>query len=135
MPCRRDSVGGGVVAEVFRDLKKPMRFSGGGVVAEIFRDLKKQCTRAGSPTCVITIHVYVKKTSICPQCLIFIMLGVQVVGHAVIWSLAGRVAQCCGSYAQFFFLENTSRFYNYLFALNEKNLSSFSSVISGCWYD
>ena len=26
-----------------------------------------------------------KKTSICPQCWIFIMLGVQVVGHAVIW--------------------------------------------------
>ena len=25
-----DSVGGGVVAEMFRDLKKPMRFSGGG---------------------------------------------------------------------------------------------------------
>ena len=63
------------------------------------------------------------------------MLGVQVVGHAVIWSLAGRVAQCCGSYAQFFFLKNPSRFYNYLFALNEKNVSSFSSVISGCWYD
>ena len=31
--------GGGVVAEIFRGLKKPMRFSGGGVVAEIFRDL------------------------------------------------------------------------------------------------
>ena len=76
-----------------------------------------------------------KKTSICPQCWIFIMLGVQVVGHAVIWSLAGRVAQCCGSYAQFFFLKNLSRLYNYLFALNEKNVSSFSSVISGCWYD
>ena len=57
MPCRRDSVGkffgiskslcdsvggGGVVAEIFRDLKKPMRFSGGGgVVGEIFRGLKK----------------------------------------------------------------------------------------------
>ena len=32
-----DSVGGGVVADIFRDLQKPMRFSGGGeVVAEIF---------------------------------------------------------------------------------------------------
>ena len=63
MPCRRDSVGGGgVVAEFFRDLQKPMRFSGGrggsrriftwspkayaiqwggGVVAEIFRALQK----------------------------------------------------------------------------------------------
>ena len=31
MPCRRDSVGGGgLVADIFRDLKKPMRFSGGG---------------------------------------------------------------------------------------------------------
>ena len=44
VPCRRDSVGGGVVAEFFRDLEKPMRFSGGGggggVVAEMFRDLK-----------------------------------------------------------------------------------------------
>ena len=30
--------GGGVVAEIFRDLQKPSRFSGGGgVVAEIFR--------------------------------------------------------------------------------------------------
>ena len=37
----------GVVAEFFRDLKKPMRLSGGrGVVAEIFRDLKKN-TRFG----------------------------------------------------------------------------------------
>ena len=33
--------GGGVVADSFRDLEKPMPFSGGGVVAEIFRDLKK----------------------------------------------------------------------------------------------
>ena len=33
--------GGGVVAEMFRDLKKPMRFSGGGVVAGIFRALQK----------------------------------------------------------------------------------------------
>ena len=40
VPCRRDSVG--VVAEFFRDLKKPVRFSGGGgVVAEIFRGLQK----------------------------------------------------------------------------------------------
>ena len=28
--------GGGVVAELFRDLQNPLRFSGGGVVAEIF---------------------------------------------------------------------------------------------------
>ena len=27
---RRDSVGGGVVAEIFSDLRKPSRFSGGG---------------------------------------------------------------------------------------------------------
>ena len=33
MPSRRDSVGGGVVAEIFRGLRMP----GGGVVAEIFR--------------------------------------------------------------------------------------------------
>ena len=35
---RRDSVGGGgVVAEFFRDLHEPTRFSGGGgVVAELF---------------------------------------------------------------------------------------------------
>ena len=33
--------GGGVVAEIFRDLEKPMRFSGGGgVVPEFFRDLQ-----------------------------------------------------------------------------------------------
>ena len=39
----RFSGGGGVVAEVFRDLKKPMRFSGGrgGVAEEVFRGLKK----------------------------------------------------------------------------------------------
>ena len=30
VPCRRDSVGAGVVADIFRDLKKPMPFSGGG---------------------------------------------------------------------------------------------------------
>ena len=40
MPCRRDSVGGGV-AEIFRDLEKPMLFGGGGVVANFFRDLEK----------------------------------------------------------------------------------------------
>ena len=33
---RPDSVGGGVVADIFRDRRKPGRFSGGGVVAEIF---------------------------------------------------------------------------------------------------
>ena len=39
---RPDSVGGGVVAEIFRDRRKPGRFSGGGgVVAEIFRDRRK----------------------------------------------------------------------------------------------
>ena len=42
MKCHVDAIQwGGVVAEFFRDLKKPMRFSGGGVVAEIFRGLKK----------------------------------------------------------------------------------------------
>ena len=39
--------GGGVVAEFFRDLQKPMRFSGGGVVAEIFRDLKEPMRFSG----------------------------------------------------------------------------------------
>ena len=35
---RPDSVGGGVVAEIFRDRRKPGRFSGeGGSRAEIFR--------------------------------------------------------------------------------------------------
>ena len=33
---RRDSVGEGVVAEMFRDLQELTRFSGGGVVAEFF---------------------------------------------------------------------------------------------------
>ena len=38
---RRDSVGGGgVVAEFFRDLQEPTRFSGGGVVADFVRDLQ-----------------------------------------------------------------------------------------------
>ena len=32
-------MGGGVVAEFFRDLRKPTRFSGEGVVAEFFRGL------------------------------------------------------------------------------------------------
>ena len=31
----------GVVADIFRDRRKPSRFSGGGVVAEIFRDRRK----------------------------------------------------------------------------------------------
>ena len=46
---RPDSVGGGVVAEVFRDRRKPGRFSGGrgGVVAEIFRDRRKPGTFSG----------------------------------------------------------------------------------------
>ena len=38
---RPDSVGGGVVAEIFRDRHKPGRFSGGGVVADIFRVRRK----------------------------------------------------------------------------------------------
>ena len=33
---RRDSVGGGVVAEFFRGLKKPTRFSGGRGSSRIF---------------------------------------------------------------------------------------------------
>ena len=42
VPSRRDSVGGGVVAEMFCGLRKPSRFSGGGgVVAEFFRGLRK----------------------------------------------------------------------------------------------
>ena len=36
MPSRRDSVGGGVVAEFFRGLRKPSRFSGGGGSSSIF---------------------------------------------------------------------------------------------------
>ena len=48
MPCRRDSVGGGgVVAEFFRNLQNPMRFSGGGVVAEFFRDLQNPLVFSG----------------------------------------------------------------------------------------
>ena len=34
-------MGGGVVAQIFRDRRKPGRFSGGGVVAEIFRGRRK----------------------------------------------------------------------------------------------
>ena len=70
MPSRRDSVGGdssrifpwspkagviqcsgggGVVAEIFRALRKPMLFSGGGVVAEIFRGLRKPMLFRGGP--------------------------------------------------------------------------------------
>ena len=33
--------GEGVVVEIFRDRRKPGRFSGGGVVAVIFRDRRK----------------------------------------------------------------------------------------------
>ena len=36
VPSRRDSVGGGVVAEFFRGLRKPTRFSGGGVGSRMF---------------------------------------------------------------------------------------------------
>ena len=40
-----DSVGGGVVAEIYRDLQTRTRFSGGGgVVVEIFRDLRTRTT-------------------------------------------------------------------------------------------
>ena len=44
---RRDSVGGGVVAEFFRGLPEPTRFSGGGVVAQIFRDLQEPAWFSG----------------------------------------------------------------------------------------
>ena len=46
--CHVDAIqwGGGVVAEIFLHLNKPMRFSGGGVVAEIFRGPQKP-TRFG----------------------------------------------------------------------------------------
>ena len=52
--CHVDAIqwGGGVVAEFFRDLKNPMRFSGGGgvVVAEffLFRDLKTSISVNGA---------------------------------------------------------------------------------------
>ena len=39
--------GRGVVAEIFRNLQKPARFSGGGVVAEIFRNLQKPARFSG----------------------------------------------------------------------------------------
>ena len=40
--------GGGVVAEIFSDLRKPSRFSGGGgVVAQIFSDLRKPSRFSG----------------------------------------------------------------------------------------
>ena len=51
---RRDSVGGGgVVAEIFSDLRKPSRFSGGGVVAEVFRDLQTPARFSGGGS---TVH-------------------------------------------------------------------------------
>ena len=41
-------MGGGVVAEIFRDLRsRPDSVGGGGVVAEIFRGLHKRNTFAG----------------------------------------------------------------------------------------
>ena len=40
--------GGGVVADISRDLQKPSRFSGGGgVVAEMFSDLQKPSRGGG----------------------------------------------------------------------------------------
>ena len=47
--CDSVGEGGGIVAEFFRDLQKPMRFSGGGggVVAEIFRGLQNQTQFSG----------------------------------------------------------------------------------------
>ena len=39
--------GGGVVAEIFCDLRKPSRFSGGGVVAELFGRLRKPSQFSG----------------------------------------------------------------------------------------
>ena len=48
VPGRRDSVGGGVVGEMFCDLRRPSRFSGGGgVVAEFFRDLQTPARFSG----------------------------------------------------------------------------------------
>ena len=46
VPSRRDSVGG-VVAEFFRGLQEPTRFSGGGVVAEFFRGLQEPTRFSG----------------------------------------------------------------------------------------
>ena len=66
------------------------------------------------------------------------MLGVHVADQ--FWSLAGRVAQCCGSYAQFFLLKESQVILNFFIIIyghyvNEHNVSSFSSDISGRWYD
>ena len=49
MKCHVDAIqwGGGSVAEFFRDLRNPMRFSGGGVVAEFFRGLQNPMTFSG----------------------------------------------------------------------------------------
>ena len=48
MKCHVDAIQwGGVVAEIFRDLQKPMRFCEGGVVAEFFRDLQKPMRFSG----------------------------------------------------------------------------------------
>ena len=44
---RRDSVGGGVVVEFFRDPQKQTRFSGGWAVAEFFRDPQKPTRFSG----------------------------------------------------------------------------------------
>ena len=59
-----DSVGGGgLVAEFFRDLRKPMRFSGagGGVVAEIFRDLLRKPIRfSGGGGGGVVPHIFYK---------------------------------------------------------------------------
>ena len=45
--------GGGVVAEMFRDLQKPTAFGGGGrgVVADIFRDLQRVVAEMFSVNC------------------------------------------------------------------------------------
>ena len=48
--------GGGVVAEIFRDLVYPVRFSGGGVVAEIFR-VNKSVAFLGSGTFLVHFRV------------------------------------------------------------------------------
>ena len=58
------------------------------------------------------------------------MLGVHVADQ--FWSLAGRVAQCCGSYAQFFLLKESQVILNFFIIIyghyvNEHNVSSFSS--------
>ena len=76
-----------------------------------------------------------KKTNYMPP-----MLNFYNVGRSSCWPCSYMVPRWAGSpmlrkLCSIFFLKNPSRFYNYLFALNEKNVSSFSSVISGCWYD